>query len=384
MSRNTVSRLEFGVHLAFFLIVAGTFGRLLSLNSPLCVRVLTLSLLLCGGYAVTAWAGSWIGRGQVPLIAATTVVWTVLINVVPGPLAAVYSWLAIPLACVLLRVLPVRAAIVAIGIVTALLVSTLYRLNGDFEQFVLPAVATWATVALYARQHSDLAIRQDLLDQLQATRGELADRQHEAGVLAERARLAREIHDTITQELAGSRMLLQAADRDWDDDPAKARQYLQAVSETLGRNVTEARRLIADLTPPELDDGGLEAALEELCRRERQYGPAVELITTGARRPLSPDAETALLRTAQGALANVRDHAGADRIEVVLDWLDESLRLKITDNGAGVSGRAHAPDRGFGLPSLQQRLRALGGTLTVDSTPGHGTALTASLPAVAP
>lgn len=95
---------------------------------------------------------------------------------------------------------------------------------------------------------------------------------------------------------------------------------------------------------------------------------------------MTPEMESALLRTAQGALANVRDHAGADRIEVVLDWQDESVRLRISDNGNGVQDHEARPDRGFGLPTLRERLRTLGGTLTLDSTPGRGTALTASVP----
>jgi len=95
---------------------------------------------------------------------------------------------------------------------------------------------------------------------------------------------------------------------------------------------------------------------------------------------MSPEAETALLRTEQGALANVRDHAGADRIEVVLDWQAEAVHLRISDNGTGVVPAKPSQDRGFGLPALRERLRNLGGTLTLDSAPGRGTALTVSIP----
>ena len=97
----------------------------------------------------------------------------------------------------------------------------------------------------------------------------------------------------------------------------------------------------------------------------------------------SPEVERALLRTAQSALANVRDHAGAEHVEVLLDWQHESVRLRISDDGRGVRERASGPDRGFGLPSLRERLRVLGGTLTLDSTPGRGAALTASVPVAA-
>ncbi|MFB6720873.1 sensor histidine kinase [Kribbella sp. NPDC056345] len=380
MSRIAVSRLEIAVHAAFFLLVIGSFSRLLSLSSWLCVWIVSLSVLLSAGYAVTVWAGERLGRGQLPMIAAVTLMWVLLITTVPATYAAVYSWLVIPLACLLLRSLPVPVALVAIGIMTGLLGLTLFRRSAGFDLFLPPAAALWATVALYARQQRDSAVRQQLIDELEQTRAELSHQQHEAGMLAERARLAREIHDTITQELAGSRMLLQAADREWGSDPARARERVRGVTEMLGQNVVQARRLIADLTPAELEDGGLEVALAELCRREREYGPEVVLTTTGEPRQLSSSVESALLRTAQGALANVRDHAQADRVEVVLDWTGETVSLQIVDNGNGVDDRASAADRGFGLPSLRERLRGLGGTVTLDSTPGRGTALTASVP----
>jgi signal transduction histidine kinase len=380
VSRNTVSRLELAVHAVFFLIVIGSIVRLLMLDTAaLCIYVVSLSVVLCGGYGAIVWAGDRLGRWQLPLVATVIAAWMLLVSTVP-PYAAVYSWLAIPLACLLLRVLPVRAALVAVGIISVFLIVALYRQPGDFDLLLPPAAAIWATVALYAGQQRDTAIRQHLLEQLRSTRGELAQHQHEAGVVAERARLAREIHDTLTQDLAGSRMLLQAADRDWDAAPETARQRVRDVTEGLGQNVVQARRMIADLTPAELEEGGLTVALEELCRREQQYGPTVVLTTTGSARSMSQEAETALLRTAQGALANVRDHAGADRIEVVLDWQAEAVHLRISDNGAGVVPGKPSQDRGFGLPALRERLRNLGGTLTLDSSPGRGTALTVSIP----
>jgi signal transduction histidine kinase len=368
------------MHGAFVLIVAGALIRLFSIDSPLCNRVLVLSALLSGGYALTVWGGERLGRWQPVLIAAIAVVWLLVATTLPTSYAAVYAWLAIPLACLLLRALPPKPAIVAVGILTVLLVIAVFRQSGSFELFLPPVAAILATVALYAGQQRDTSIRQQLIDDLAATRDQLAAQQHEAGALAERARLAREIHDTLTQELAGSRMLLQAADRDWDTDPAKARQRMRDVAETLGQNVVQARRMIADLTPAELEDGSLQAALAELCRREERYGAEVELEVKGEPRPIVPELETALLRTAQGALANVRDHAAADRIHVVLDWRDTSVQLEVRDNGSGLNPRAGV-DRGYGLPGLRERLRGLGGTLTLNSTPGRGTALTAEVPA---
>ncbi|TDD63405.1 sensor histidine kinase [Kribbella antibiotica] len=387
MSRSVVSRLEMAMHVAFALIVVGSLIRLFSINSPLCHRVLVLSALLSVGYGLTVWGGRRLGRWQPVAIAMIAAVWLLVAMTLPTAYAAVYAWLTIPLACLILRALPPKPAIVAIGLLTGLLIVTMFRQSGNFELFLPPAAAILTTVALYAAQQRDTASRQrlvedlaDLLDELADTREQLNDQQRAAGALAERARLAREIHDTLTQELAGSRMLLQAADRDWNADPVKARQRVQGVAETLGQNVVQSRRLIADLTPAELEDGSLQAALTELCRREQQYGAAVELEVTGEPRPISPELETALLRTAQGALANVRDHAAADRIHVVLDWRLASVRLEVRDNGSGAEPTPGPADRGYGLPGLRERLRGLGGTLTLDSRPGRGTALTADVP----
>ncbi|MFC9691862.1 sensor histidine kinase [Kribbella sp. NPDC056951] len=379
MSRSAVSRLEIAMHVAFGLIVVGSLVRLFSIDSPLCHRVLVLSVLLSGGYALTVRGGHRLGSWQPVLIAAIAAVWLLVAMTLPASYAAVYAWLTIPLACLILRALPPRPAIIAISILTGLLVVTMFRRSGNFELFLPPAAAILATVALYAGQQRDTAARQQLIDDLAATRDQLAEQQREAGASAERARLAREIHDTLTQELAGSRMLLQAADRDWDADPARARQRMRDVAETLGDNVVQARRLIADLTPAELADGSLPAALAELCRREQQYGATVELKVTGDPRPIGPELETALLRTAQGALANVRDHAAADRIQVVLDWRLASVQLEVRDNGTGLTSDAGV-NRGYGLPGLRERLGHLGGTLSLQSTPGSGTALTADIP----
>ncbi|WP_430785383.1 sensor histidine kinase [Actinoplanes sp. G11-F43] len=248
-----------------------------------------------------------------------------------------------------------------------------------------PIAVVWATAALYRGQMRDAELRQNLIDQLRGAREELARRQHQAGVLSERARLAREIHDTLAQDLAAHRTLLQAADRDWPAFPERARGRMLSVTESLGDNLTQVRRMIADLTPYELEDRDLVSALDLLCERERARGTAaeVEFEAIGDPPVLGPPETATLLRIAQGALANVREHAHARHVRITLQHRDGEVALRVSDDGSGFTmpGSTGEPARGYGLAGMRQRLRSHGGELSVESTLGGGTVLTGRLPA---
>ncbi|MFI9580577.1 sensor histidine kinase [Streptomyces sp. NPDC052236] len=267
-----------------------------------------------------------------------------------------------------LRVLGQRAAVGAVAVITVLLAVALVRQTGrlDLEQVTPPAAAVWATVALHRSQQ-----------QLQ----------REAGRLAERARIARDLHDTLAQELAGSRMLLQSAERDWDRRPEAARAQVRAVVEALGTNLAETRSIIGDLTPPALRQDDLETALRVLCARTQAAvgAPCVTFRTRGGPVPVSTDRAAALLRVAQGLLANVRDHARAGKVLVTLARrADGTIALEVRDDGVGfapgASGAPSAPGRGFGLAAGRDRLGVYGGTLAVRSAPGRGTRALATVP----
>ncbi|MGI3201556.1 sensor histidine kinase [Streptomyces sp. GLT-R25] len=196
--------------------------------------------------------------------------------------------------------------------------------------------------------------------ELTATRGELAARQREAGRLAERARLARDLHDTLAQELAGSRMLLQAADRDWDRRPDAARRQVRAVVDALGTHLAETRGIIHDLTPPGLERDGLETALHELC----------------ARADAAPGAPAGCWRTRANTLA---PHMSGSPLQ----HADGAVAVEVSDDGRGFDPATALPGkdgRGFGLAAARERLAELEGTLTVDGVPGRGTRARATLP----
>ncbi|WP_226967188.1 sensor histidine kinase [Streptomyces phaeolivaceus] len=366
--------------LVFLTVVVGGVLRLVDVNSTLCWELVPLITLLSGGYVggLALWdrLGS---RGRPLWLAALLALWCAISWGMPASVATAYTWLALPLAILALRMFTGPAAVAAVGGITVLLVVVIARTSAPLhpELVVPPTAALWATVALYRAQ-------QRLLGELRRTRAELARGQREAGRLAERARIARDLHDTLAQELAGSRMLLQAADRDWDRRPDLARTQVRTVVDALGAHLAETRTIIGDLTPPALEHGDLTTALRALCARDTTTPTRVLFRTEGEPGDLSRDRAAALLRVAQGLLANAREHARARHVWVTLDHRDRAtVRVEVRDDGVGFdAGRttARRGDRGLGLAAGRDRLRALGGSLTVRSAPGRGTLARASLP----
>jgi signal transduction histidine kinase len=372
------------LHAVFFLVITASAVRLLSLDDPLCPYIITVSALLAAGYASgLVWWDS-LGRWRPVWVGALLVLWLVLVVLSPVGLKLAVAWCAVPLACVAVRALTPKASFVTLVMITAVVAFAAARPVFDPVGVLVPVLAVWGAATLYRRQQRDAATQRRLLEDLRRTQDELAARQREAGALAERGRIARDLHDSLTQELAASRTLLQAADRDWQRAPERARETVRTVTRYLGDNLVEARRMIADLTPPALDDDNLPAALAALCARHEECGTAAQVrFRDGSeQRRLPPPVTAALLRVAQGALANIRDHAGAGHVTVFLDQDDRRVEVVVRDDGAGFApGRTTAaPRRGFGLDAMRERLREHGGELVVDSAPGRGTVLTARIP----
>ncbi|GAA3441613.1 sensor histidine kinase [Planomonospora venezuelensis] len=215
----------------------------------------------------------------------------------------------------------------------------------------------------------------------------------EAGVLDERQRMAREIHDTLAQGLTGIIAQLQAAEQMHEVPTPWARPF-DAVKKLARESLAEARRSVDALRPGSLDGAHLSDALADVADRwSRLHGPAVQVTTTGTVRPMTPEAEFALLRTAQEALANVAKHAGATRVGVTLSYLEHEVALDVRDDGRGFApaalgtgtpadGGPEPPSRGggFGLTIMRQRVEGLSGTLRIESEPGAGTGISACIP----
>lgn len=219
----------------------------------------------------------------------------------------------------------------------------------------------------------------DLLADLEAAQGQLARSHHDAGVAAERERMAREIHDTLAQGFTSVVMLTQTALTDLDRDrPGAARERMALVEAVARDNLAEARALVAAFSPVGLAGGDLADALGRLADRfTAESRVAVTLaVDPEACRELDREQEVVLLRAAQEALTNVRRHAAATSVGLSLR-VDAGAHLEITDDGVGL---APGKDEGYGLRGMRRRVEESGGTLSVEPGPGSGTVVRVFLP----
>jgi signal transduction histidine kinase len=237
--------------------------------------------------------------------------------------------------------------------------------------FVAGTLLSVAYVGTIVRQSRE---RQRLIEQLQATRAELAAAERQAGTLAERQRLARDLHDTLTQGFASVVLLLEAAQESLATGRPVDRHIEQALRSARD-NLAESRRVLWALRPQPLAGQPLPQALGELAGRlAEETGLYAETLVTGTARPLSAEVEEALLRIGQEALANVRKHAAASRVTVTLSYLDDAVTLDVADDGVGFEQAAAATaGGGLGLGAMRERVEGLGGQLVVESAPGEGT-----------
>lgn len=391
------------MHATFYLLLATSLARFL-LRHPGGARVpwiIALSVVLAALYALAPLtatlrerpaapfaAGARPTPGRLAWLALVVAVWLVLVVLAPS-----FGWCAVPLFYTGLRTLPPRAALALVAVLTGCVIASQVRLAGRYDPDLIlgpPAVSAIAT-AVFAYMQRQAVRQRELIDDLVRTRRELAATERREGTLAERQRLSREIHDSLAQGLSSQNMLLQAADRQWDTDPVAARTHLRTAASIAAHGLTEARRLVHDLAPADLAEGaGLAQALATLAARESRDGLTVRFHAEGPDTHLPDQAASALLRTAQGALANVREHSGAHTAALTLTCLDDTVALDVADDGRGFPAPEPGgtrdplgdpdPLRGHGLPAIRARLRQLGGTLAIESTPGEGAVLTATIP----
>ena len=222
--------------------------------------------------------------------------------------------------------------------------------------------------------------RADLIGQLEATRAELASVHHQAGTLAERQRLAGEIHDTLAQGFSSVIMLLQAAETGLGPDTAEpARRQISLAAETARENLAEARGLVAALAPADLASGNLPGALRRVTERlGAETGIEVTFTEDGEPRPLPATLDVVLLRVAQEALANVRKHAEARTARVSLRYTGSAVSLQVSDDGRGYA--VDGATSGYGLRGMRERLGQVNGRIEVTSGPGAGTCVRAEVP----
>lgn len=247
--------------------------------------------------------------------------------------------------------------------------------------------AIGAGILLTARSEPEERRREELVARLEAAlhenaglHAQLVVQARESGAQDERQRLAGEIHDTLAQGLAGIITQLQAAERSASarDEPD---EHVTRALRLARSSLTEARRSVRALAPRELGQAHLPDALRTLAERwSRDQGVGTRVEVTGTREPLSPAIEVSLFRVAQESLTNVAKHARASRVGVTLSYTGTEVLLDVRDDGRGF---ADGVGTGFGLTSMRQRIRGVGGQVVVQSTPGEGTSVSARVPAIA-
>lgn len=382
-------RLAAVVHTAFFLLLCSSFARFLTRDQDgaragwVVALFAVFALLYVLGYvlAPAPAPGSAPTTRHLVWLGAVSAVWVVLLALAPSA-----TWCAMPLLFAGLYALPPRIAVPLAAVLTTLVVISQVRVSdGTLNPNMVvapPAIAAVAT-AVFVQLQRQTARQRVLIDDLVRTRRDLAATERRAGVLAERQRLSTEIHDTLAQGLSSQQMLLQAAERVWETDPDAARAHIGKAVGITSRGLAEARRFVHDLAPADLAGQSLPAALGALAERESGPGLTIGFRLDGDPGPLPERIEAALLRIAQGALANVREHAAATRAALTLTCLDDQVSLDVADNGRGFDAAAlpSEPDRtrGHGLPAMRIRARQSGGTLAVESAPGEGTVVTVAV-----
>ncbi|MFF0626262.1 GAF domain-containing sensor histidine kinase [Streptomyces sp. NPDC004296] len=213
------------------------------------------------------------------------------------------------------------------------------------------------------------------------TNARLYERSRELTIAGERARLAHELHDAVSQKLFSLRLTAQAATALVDRDPARAKDELHQVAALAAEAADELRAAVVELRPAALDEDGLVATLRSQAQvLDRAHSARVTFTAQGVR-ALPSAQEEAMLRVAQEALHNALRHSGAERVEVSLTRSGQGALLRIADDGQGFDTRAvRRAGRHLGLVSMRDRAGGVGGKLTVESEPGTGTTVEMEVP----
>ena len=379
--------LQVGEHALFALLLvigvaqAGANG---DLTPPLIAVVLAFALW----YVVGAlFAGRMPNRYAAPIwFGVLALLWVAAAVHAPS-----LAWLAFALCLLALHLLPWVPGVVTVFIVTGMAIIVLWPGASSPVSAVLgPVIGAFVTLGItmgYSLILKESAARGRLLAELSAAQAdlvavqdELATAQRDAGALAERARLARDIHDTLAQGYSSILLLTRA---ELATTPPNA-PLLGQIEELAADNLVEARRVVQALSPAQLEEAPLPQAVRRLLDRlAAESGVRADLEVTGDPRLSSMAVDVAVLRLVQGALANVRQHADADRVVVSLAYEPTELLIDVVDDGVGFDPD-HLPPAsdagGFGLRALRERVAQLGGRLSIESAPGEGTAIAAAIP----
>lgn len=224
--------------------------------------------------------------------------------------------------------------------------------------------------------------RRDLINQLEQTQAELAASEHRRGILEERQRLAREIHDTLTQGFTSIVIHLEAADQALSGDPDTLKKHMDRARETARNSLDQARRVVHDLRPDLLEQFSLPDALKRVTDRWSEATDIKATTTiTGDLIPLHPNIEVILLRAAQESLNNIHKHAQATSAQLTVSYMGDVIILDVKDNGIGLNNAPKSPlSGGYGLRAMKERVKHYGGSVELESDPGEGTTVVVTIP----
>jgi signal transduction histidine kinase len=364
-----------------FLLALATAGALAHETSTGAL-LLRLGLLL----ALAGWYAYWFGLRAAPVSRSATTsyligggaLWLALVVIDPAFTIVVFA--------VLLPLLMRRLAGVAVAVVACLAIGYGVRAATGpgltWPEGVISALTVGAGIAslgYVAALDREGRRRARLLDELAAAQAELAASERQAGTLIERQRLAREVHDTLTQGFASVVMLLEAVQETRSASDAAGDRRIASALRAARENLAESRRLVWALRPIALDGASLPDAVQRETRRlADETGIATSAVVTGDPARLDDRTEAGLLRVVQEALANARRHARASEVTVTLSYTPDVVLVDVRDDGVGLpDGR---PTTGMGLRAMRERATELGGTLTIESERDEGTTVALAAP----
>lgn len=399
--------LRLTLHIGFAVLLCVAVLRLLTSGAgdPLRYVWVGIACVLAAVYLAGTVMGKWFAAGSIGFDPRRYgVLWLVLVTALWVLLlagSADFAWLAFPLFFLHLHLLPRGVALLSIALMTAAVIAAQWAASGltvphlavvlgPLFGAAFSVVTCLAYIALYREAEN----QRRAADELRRTRAELAVSQHDAGVLAERERLAREIHDTLAQGLSSIVLVARAAEKSLaGGDAATAAERFALVQQTASENLAEARNFVRGLSSPHLQESSLVESLRRLCESTETSAAAggsglrCRFELDGDPVEMPPAYRVALLRAAQSSLANVREHSNASNAVVTLSFLGTEVTLDIYDDGVGFDPAGLAADKkartdgsGFGITSLQERVTALKGSFELESAPGEGTVVAVRLP----
>ena len=209
----------------------------------------------------------------------------------------------------------------------------------------------------------------------------LLSQEVETALREERTRMAQELHDTLMQGLVGINLQIGTALADLTEAPENARICLVKASSLARESLEETRRAMRGLRPKRLEEADLASALIHLVKTMSSPAtPAIEFHLNGTFTPLSSPLEDALFRIAQEALTNALKSAQATKICVQLTVTPQEIAVSVADDGQGFKALSSQVSNGYGLTSMRQRAQRIGGQLVIESEPGKGSQIIATVP----